>query len=337
MADYKIIEDATISDKEQDELDFEDYIKGLDKSTKVYIFRVDNFNKRWKCGILHSIDLENDDIYELVEKMCGGGQFFIQPRIGRKWGAGRTLYIEENKRKNDNKNHNDIDDRLKNFEDKILSIVQAGGQTKDSEMQFLEKLEKYKALFSSPGGGFDMQNVMKDMMKQYKEGFEFGKSIKNPEPTESDPMTGILSSLMPLFMQKMTQQPIQQPVYIPQPPIQNQAPDLAGIKKTEEPKINDEAEEMKVKYLSLIFKLQRIAKLPEGEEKDSKIGLVIDELFEFYPELIDNFDKIEDIDTAFEMVTNSYGFKLSDAEKKLIKRIYAEISQQIKGSPTNAN
>lgn len=342
MKDQKIIEygveQPDESYDEQKNAEFEDFFKTLGTSFRLKVFKKNGINPKSFCGTIDDFDATTDDIYEIIKTQFGPGKFYIQGEANGRYvkGAAIQVVIENTMQQTALPTANPELELLKKQIEDLKTIIANKNQNEDSELKIIEKMRMYKELF---GGGEQKQanpaDFFKEMRSAYKEGFETGKIYTNPvEEKETDSTMQLIQSVLPMLMGGlMNKQHVQQmPAPVMQNPVQNIQPVMTEPKKTEEPKkINEEDEAVRIAYLSLFGKLKKIAVLPDGsEEKEAKINLIIDEIFEYFPEMIDNFDKVEDINTAIELLTSNFPIKLNDSEKKLIVRIYNEIGKQLK-------
>lgn len=302
--------------EEDKEFAFEEYIRGLNSEYSLVIYRLDTDKKRVYLGKIHTFDLNSEDLHEVVKKRFGGGDFFIQTKIGGRLGKGLNISIETPQA-----GQAPANDALERKIDALISAIAGTHQKKqETEIEVLEKMKMYKDLF---GGGSSNAGLMKEMIQAYKEGLETGKNISNPEPEEkADPWAGILQAV-PMILQNMNRPAVIQQYPTPanpQKPAQNQTRQTAG---------NDEGEEMKIKYLALIQKIKNMAKNHnEPAALENKIYSVSLEIMDFFPELTQYLELVKSDEAIAELIKR-YGIQISGAETEICKRIVSSVREMM--------
>jgi len=313
VAEVKIL-NAGFEDNKEDEIN--DYFKSLSDEAKIKIFKVDSYGKRQYIGRLHSLDLQNDDIHEVVKSLYGAGTFFVQAFVNGKLSKGSNIFIAESNVKTQENNNFEIHRQIEDLKNQVVMLSSRRGEESD-ELKMLEKMKIYKELF---GGGGGSHNLMKDIAESFREGLELGKMINNPEPVEKDNgLTGLISSFLPLLMQQQ-QQPQQVKQLIPFPVQQQQQ------KIETQPENKNEGEEM-LQYIGLLSKVRKTANCRDEEERQSKIEHIAEEILEFHPDII-NIVKNTGIQISqlIEMGLAKYKMHLSEHEKKVVLDVWEEIN-----------
>ena len=292
----------------QKEFEFEEYIKNLTDEYSLMIFKLNGQRRREYAGSLFSVDVRNDNIYDIVKEKYGGGEYFIQIKTGNKLGSGTTILIQQPQAVQAIQPQNTEIEILKKQIETLAGLMQSQ-KSEDSEMKILEKMKTYKELFSSGSG--DVSQIM----KMFKEGMELGKSITNPEPPEENNtmLSGFIQAALPIMMGSANNN---RPAMIQQP-VQKQE-----VKS--EIKQPQEVDEMQTKYISLILKIKYATNL-QGENQEQKITTLANDIIDFYDEILPHLKNIKTIDEV-KKILSGFGYSATDKESECVIKIITEIN-----------
>lgn len=296
------------------EFEFEEYIKNLSDDYSLVVFRLNAQRRRAYAGTIFSVDVHNDNLYEIIKKEFGGGEFFVQTKTGNRLGKGATLFIEnpEEKKPVTPSTNPEIEALRKQIETLASAISQKPSE--DSEIKVLEKMKMYKEILGG-GSGMDVNQVF----KMFEKGMELGKSIQNPEPIEKED-NGILNGLIgaiPSLIQRFSgnRQAAVIPGNIPNPlPAQNEN------QENEYQSENEEEEMKKLQYIGLYGKIKTIAREKDKDSKDQLISTLANEIIDYFPELTGYMEYVKDKEALNSIIAMYQGqlklFRINPTEEE---------------------